>query len=67
MLIKQLRTSLGVVVIALAAFLNAAAQNASAQTAPAPPGKGQIVGRVVDSLSGAYLSDADIVIEAGTG
>jgi len=62
--VKQLKPWLAVALIAVTAPLRA--QNA---TAPSPPaaktGKGQIMGVVVDSLNGRYLSGADIVIEGG--
>jgi hypothetical protein len=55
--------------LSLAAFIAFApaisAQQTTPSTAPAAPktGKAQIVGVVVDSLNGRYLSDADIMVE----
>lgn len=63
-MLKDLKPWLAVALIAVTAPLRA--QN---PTAPGPPaaktGKGQILGVVVDSLNGRYLSRADIVIEGG--
>jgi hypothetical protein len=42
-----------------------AAQNPATPAAPASTGKGQIVGVVVDSLDGRFLSGADVVIRGG--
>jgi hypothetical protein len=53
--------------MALVTPRGAGAQISTAPTAPAASstGKGQIVGVVVDSLKGGYLSGADIVVEGG--
>src|ERR1700737_3566157 len=61
--IRQLQLCIAVALIVFAPPLGA--QN---KTAPTPPagsktGKAQIVGVVVDSLNGRYLSGADVVIE----
>jgi hypothetical protein len=51
---------------ALAFALPVAAQNpATPAPASSSPGKGQIVGVVVDSLDGRFLSGADVVIRGG--
>jgi hypothetical protein len=42
-----------------------AAQNPATPAAPSSTGKGQIVGVVVDSLDGRFLSGADVVIRGG--
>lgn len=62
-MVKQLQHFIAVTLIALAPPLGA--QNKTAPTLPAGPktGKAQIVGVVVDSLNGGYLSGADVVIE----
>ena len=62
-MIRQLQLCIAVALIVFAPPLGA--QN---KTAPTPPagsktGKAQIVGVVVDSLNGRYLSGADVVIE----
>jgi hypothetical protein len=62
-MIRQLQLCIAVALIVFAPPLGA--QN---NTAPTPPagsktGKAQIVGVVVDSLNGRYLSGADVVIE----
>jgi len=62
-MISRLRLCLAAVLIAFVPALRAQ------QTTPSPPpaapktGKAQIVGVVVDSLNGRYLSGADVVIE----
>jgi hypothetical protein len=62
-MISKLRLCLAAVLIAFAPALRA--QQTTPSTPPAAPktGKAQIVGVVVDSLNGRYLSDADVVIE----
>ena len=62
-MIGQLQLFMAVTLIALAPPLGA--QNKTAPTVPAGPktGKAQIVGVVVDSLNGRYLSGADVVVE----
>ncbi|HEX9221083.1 MAG TPA: carboxypeptidase regulatory-like domain-containing protein [Gemmatimonadaceae bacterium] len=64
-MIKLLRLCLAVPLIAFATPLGA--QNTTPPTAPAvsKTGKGQIVGAVIDSLNGRYLSGAGVVIEGG--
>jgi Carboxypeptidase regulatory-like domain len=61
--IKRLQQCIAVALLAFASPLGA--QNTTAPTPPAPSktGKAQIVGVVVDSLNGRYLSGADVVIE----
>lgn len=54
--------------IGLALFVLASSLDAQSQSAPFPltspkPGKAQILGVVVDSLNGRYLSGADVAIE----
>jgi hypothetical protein len=62
-MIKQLQLCIAVALIVFAPPLGA--QNTTAPTSPAASktGKAQIVGVVVDSLNGRYLSGADVVIE----
>ena len=62
-MVGQLQLFMAVTLIALATPLGA--QNKTAPTMPAGPktGKAQIVGVVVDSLNGRYLSGADVVVE----
>ena len=50
---------------ALAFAIPLAAQNPATPAAPASTGKGQIIGLVVDSLDGRFLSGADVVIRGG--
>lgn len=62
-MVRQLQLFMAVALIAFAGPLGA--QNNTAPTRPASSktGKAQIVGVVVDSLNGRYLSGADVVIE----
>ncbi|HEY5020864.1 MAG TPA: carboxypeptidase regulatory-like domain-containing protein, partial [Gemmatimonadaceae bacterium] len=62
-MIRQLQLCIAVALIVFAPPLGA--QNTTAPTPPAASktGKAQIVGVVVDSLNGRYLSGADVVIE----
>ena len=65
-MIKDLKPFLAVALITFAAPLGA--QNVTTATAPPAPktGLGQIMGVVLDSLNGGYLSGADVVIKGGS-
>jgi hypothetical protein len=65
-LITQLHLCLAAALIVFAPALGAQKTTASAPAA-SKTGKAQIVGVVVDSLNGRFLSDADVVIEGTTG
>ncbi|HEY5023282.1 MAG TPA: carboxypeptidase regulatory-like domain-containing protein [Gemmatimonadaceae bacterium] len=60
---RQLQVFVAVALIAFAPPLGAQDKTAPTSVPVAKTGKAQIVGVVVDSLNGRYLSDADVVIE----
>ncbi len=62
-MVRQRRLFLAVALIAFAPPLGAQNKTAPTPVPVAKTGKAQIVGVVVDSLNGRYLSDADVVIE----
>jgi uncharacterized protein (DUF2141 family) len=62
-MIPHLQLRLAAALILFAPALAAQKTTASTKPAGSKTGKAQIVGVVVDSLNGRYLSDADVVIE----
>jgi hypothetical protein len=64
--IEHLKPFFAAALIAFATPLGAQTPTVPTPPAPVKTGKGQIVGVVLDSLNGGYLSGADVVIKGGT-
>ena len=62
-MVRQLQLFMAVALIVFAPPLGAQTKTAAIQPASSKAGKAQIVGVVVDSLNGGYLSGADVVVE----
>src|ERR1700687_1504074 len=62
-MIRQLQLCIAVALIVFAPPLGAQNTTAPTPSAASKTGKAQIVGGVVDSLDGRYLSGADVLIE----
>ena len=62
-MVRQLQLFMAVALIAFARPLGAQSNTAPTPPASSKTGKAQIVGVVVDSLNGGYLSGADVVVQ----
>lgn len=65
-MIKRLTSCFAAALMAFATPLSAQTATVSTPPSASKTGKGQIVGVVLDSLNGGYLSGADVVIKGGS-